>query len=386
MRFVRSAFAVLALAFFATPLALHAAGAKPEQFENRRLAEAPAASQGWNAFAQATRFLVDHMPLRAQAVRANTRIWTDVFHADPRYAGETELADDGALPFAGSIDDDGDVGSGQARGSVPGPASAKTGRDGWLYLPEEFTSACDKSVSDALALRRWASLVRAVRAEGPDAAMFIAPFKASVYPEHLPDKYLADDCALPAKERFWSLLSKEGPRLGLDSLRDDMLALKSNVGDGLFERKDTHWSTFGALVYIRAVLRKLGGGVTLEPSEIIDNGMVSYRGDLTFVGGRPEADERHDYGIERRPDAPRVPGRTLIVGDSFTYKFTRLLKPYFEDLRVVSWYNSDENIVGAIQRADKVIVEATEILFKVQAADDQRVLKITRMLRRAHQR
>ncbi len=66
------AFALLAIAFFAAPVALRAVGVHANAFENRRLAEAPKLSQGWEVFQQATRFLTDRMPLREQAVRANT--------------------------------------------------------------------------------------------------------------------------------------------------------------------------------------------------------------------------------------------------------------------------------------------------------------------------
>jgi alginate O-acetyltransferase complex protein AlgJ len=379
---IRITFAILAIAFFATPIGLRAVGVTAEEFENRRLADAPKAAQGWDAFQQTSRYLVDRMPLRAQAVRANTRIWTDVFGDDAPYARDTALAKDQALPFAGRIEHAGDdtAGGQEIRGLRDGPATASSGRSGWLYIPLEFSVACDESIPNDLVLRRWAKLVRAVGTDGRKTAMFVAPDKGSVYPEHLPEKYPDDHCALAAKERFWRLLSSAGPALGVFELRSELLRLKSYAGDGLFQRKDSHWSTLGALSLVRAALEKIGGGVRLKPSEIVDRGTVSYVGNLTVVDGRGETDTRQEYGIRRAPDAPLVPGRTLIVGDSFAYKWMRLFRPYFENLREVSWYKGASRIAEEIRQADTVIIESEEISTKTQAGDNEVVEQLIRDL------
>jgi hypothetical protein len=379
---IRITFAILAIAFFATPIAARVLGVTAEEFENRRFAQAPRASQGWDAFQQASRYLVDRMPLRAQAVRANTRIWTDVFAADPTYTRDTALADDQALPFAGSIERDGnDVRIDEnGVGLRGGPTTTSTGRGGWLYVPMEFSVACDDTPSDDVSLQRWARLAQAIRADGHKTALLVAPHKASVYPEHLPRKYPHDDCALEAKERFWRTLSRDGPAVGVFELRSELLRLKRHAGDGLFQRKDMHWTTLGAITLVDAALDAVGGGVRLEANEIVDRGAVSYTGDLSVAGGRPETDTRNEYGIVRAPEATRVPGRTLVVCDSFAYKWMRLFRPYFENVRYVSWYNPADVIADAIDRADTVILEADEILFKVQAAKDELATEVRRKL------
>jgi hypothetical protein len=80
---LRLAFALAALFFFATPVALRMAGVTARPFENRRLADAPRVSQGFDAFPQATRFFVDRLPLREQAVRADTWISRSIFATTP---------------------------------------------------------------------------------------------------------------------------------------------------------------------------------------------------------------------------------------------------------------------------------------------------------------
>lgn len=375
---IRFAIAALAVGFFVTPIALRAVGVTAESFENRRLAAAPRLSQGWDAFDQTTRFLTDRMPLRAQAVRANTTIWTDIFATVPRYDSRQEEA----LPFARAIEQHGRDTRARQNADLRGPATASTGSDGWLYVPEEFSFACSKKMSNARLLQRWGRLVRGVRASGRQAALFVVPHKASVYPEHLPEKYPFDHCALEAKERLWRTLAKDGPALGVLELRSELLRLKADAGDRLFQRKDMHWTTLGALVLVDAALDALGDGVRLDRSEIVGRGSERYTGDLSIVGGRPETDTRMEYDVVRPLSAPRVPGRTLLVCDSFAYRWLRLFKPYFEDVRYISWYEDDRKILAAIRRSDRVIIEANELLLKGQATDGQHAMSVARELAR----
>jgi hypothetical protein len=363
---VRIAIAVLAIAFFAVPVTAGVLGVDAKPFENRRLAHAPKPAQGWGAFQQTTRYLVDHMPLREQAVRANTRIWTDVFDTDPRYGDGRTLAGDEALPFAGTIEDDEGAVLGK-NGGFKGKVTAKRGRDGWLFVEPEFGIACDPPIQDEVALARWGRMMAALRKKGYAATMFVVPTKASVYPEYLPEKYPADDCALTAKRRFWQLLERKGRSLGVNELRSELIRLKGRFGDELFELTDSHWTTLGALTLVDAALKEIGNGVRVSPEEIVERGMVSYVGDLSLVSGDAEAKKHMEYGIKRAPEAPRVPGRTVLICDSFAYKWLRLFKPYFEHLDYVTQYDGPSEMTAAIERADTVIVEANEIFYRNNA-------------------
>jgi alginate O-acetyltransferase complex protein AlgJ len=368
---LRTAFATLAVAFFATPIILAALGVSAERFENRRLADAPKPSQGWNAFQQTGQFLTDRMPLRAQAVRANTRIWQDVFDTDPRLTAAGELADDQALPFAGEANE---VRNGRRdprlarRGDRAGQAEVDgaqslivTGRDGWLYMNAELSAACLPPRAKRAALARWRSFVATVAGDSRRAFMLIAPDKASVYPEHLPAAYPNDSCALDGKDELWRLVERR-ERAGspIRGLRADLLRRKVAEGDDLYQRKDQHWSTAGALSLVAAALKAVGGRVRMQPSEIVNRRTVAYTGDLTTLVGRPETDERVEVDIRREAGAPRVPGRTLLIGDSFGYRWVRLFRPYFGDVRQVRWYDSGYRIAKAVERSDIVVIEAVE--------------------------
>jgi alginate O-acetyltransferase complex protein AlgJ len=362
----RTAIALLAIAFFAAPIAARLGGMSAETFENRRLAQPPKLSQGWNAFGQATQYLTDHMPLRAQAIHANTQIWTNIFDTDPRYGQDATGADDHALPFTGTVKAPPDKrrGIGLQRAAT----SAKAGRAGWLYTDFEFESACDDRLSNEQVLERWGELVQAVRDAGHQTALFVVPDKASIYPEYLPEKYPFDHCALREKEKFWRQFAQDGPARGVFELRSELLRLKAKAGDNLFQRKDLHWTTLGAVTLVDAALDALGDGVQFKQSEIVARGSVSYEGDLSRARGESETDTRAEYDLVRADDAPRVPGRTLLVCDSFAYQWMRLFKPYFEDVRYVAFYSGADYVTDAIRRADTVIFESEEINLKDYAA------------------
>jgi len=134
-------FAALAVVFFATPLALIVAGVGARAFENRRLAPTPKLADGWDFFDDATRFLIDRLPLRYQAVHANTWIDRQIFAMTPRYGqnGLGGVANDQALPFAGRPQQDraalGAVTESSGKGGVAQPPptadQVAVGEDGW---------------------------------------------------------------------------------------------------------------------------------------------------------------------------------------------------------------------------------------------------------------
>ena len=209
---IRLVFALLAIAFFATPVALRAVGVHANAFENRSLAEAPKLSQGWDVFQQATRFLTDRMPLREQAVRANAKLWDKAFDTTPRYGSR---AKGHSLPFGGTP---------RIAGSAPGRPqpqadSALRGRDGWLYISDELTAMCTPPMPFAQAIRRWEQLVSLVRASGRRVVMVIPPDKGSIYPEHLPDDPSLTPCAQRGKRDFWRQVSRLPRDSGLVGLR-----------------------------------------------------------------------------------------------------------------------------------------------------------------------
>lgn len=363
---IRVAFAVIALGFFVTPVALRAVGVTAEAFENRPFATAPKLSQGWDAFQQTTAFLIDRMPLRAQAVRANTRIWTDVFGTAPRY-GQDPLGADQALPFAGNAEE----------GAAPGqPTAAQNaqqvlpGEDGWLYLQNEQDVACNPPLDPSKALERWSALVRTVRSSGRHAVLIVPADKATIYPEYLPGDFEVKDCAARGKREMWSVLDGAPASSGVIGLREALLAEKRRRTGEIYMSKDSHWNTIGALVGVRQVLTSIGRDVRVRASELVRLPPTKYTGDLTNLIGNPEETTTPTLGVKRAPDAPRVPGRTVFVGDSFGQTPFAQLQPYFEQLRWAPWVGTPPaKLIREIQLADTVIFETVEREFAPRASD-----------------
>ena len=363
---MKALFAIAAVVFFATPVAARVVGVKAEPFENRGLAEAPSLDDGWNVFDRATRFLTDRMPLREEAVRANTRISQDLFDTTPRY-GE---GDGRGLPFAGS------GGRGPEVRNFDGFRVA-TGRDGWLYLADEPDRACTPPFPRDAAVRRWRQLSAIVRGSGRRAAVVVAPDKYTVHPEHLPLDEAKRRCARRGGAALWKLIESVPRDENLIGLREPLLRLKRSRGEPVYLRTDSHWTPRGAFEMVSGVLDRLGRGVRPARGELVDLGSQDVPGDLNGLVGDPTPERRRRLEVRRRPGAPKVPGRTVFVLDSFGEKVTEMLPPYFETVELVYWNRerrtSRAQLAAAVERADTVVFEAVEREFAMRAGNREQV-------------
>lgn len=360
-RRIRIVVAVMAIVFFASPVALRAVGVHAKAFENRRLAGAPSLSQGWDAFDQATRFLTDRMPLREQAVRANSYISRHIFDTTPRYGGRGAVGQaDRALPFTGARAGDGAPSAPRRQGT-----RVHEGTDGWLYLTEEFTAACSPSVPFERALGAWRRLVSLVRASGRQTLVLVAPDKGSVYPEHASLEPRTRACARRGKQRLWDLLEGVPRRDGVVELRSGLLLRKRRSRRLLYWHTDSHWNQRGATALLEAALRHLGRGVEVARGEIVEHGRVTATGDLTNLLGDPETETGPMIEVRRPPGARRVPGRTAYVLDSFGDIVNPQLIPYLEQFQRVPWDTPSKRLLDAIAGADTVLFEVVERDFTV---------------------
>lgn len=359
---LRTVFAIAAIAFFATPVALRGLGVTATAFENRRFAEAPKPSQGWDVFQQTTRFLTDRLPLREQAVRANNTLWRTFFGTSPRYGADA----DGALPFAGRAQDAGAPGGATAPGSQA--AQVLEGRDGWLFVKGALERACRPAVPIRAALERWRELVSVLRAAGKRAVVIVPPDKGSIYGEKLPDGELTD-CARRGRRDLWDLLARAPDSWGVTQLERALARRRRRGGPPLYSKADSHWTTFGGLELIRATLGLFGGGVKLTPREVISLGERKYVGDLTVLRGDDTRDSRPEHTVRRAPGAARVEARTLLIHDSFGEGPLPLLRLYFKDLRDLPWLGPTRaQLAEAIAGADTVIFETVEREFAFRAS------------------
>ena len=359
-RALRTLFALVAIAFFAIPVTLRAVGVTAKPFENRRLAEAPSLSQGWEAFDQATRFLTDRMPLREEAVRADSYISRHVFDTTPRYAGGGGAGTDRALPFAGAQQGDG------AAAAAAGQATrVDEGKHGWLYLADEFTAACSPTVPVERAAAAWRRLVSIVRASGRHAVVLVVPDKGSIYPEHVSLGHRVGACASRGKQRLWDLLERTARSDDVIPLRRALLSRKRRGHGLLYSRTDSHWNQRGATTLVEAALRRVGGGVGVARGEIVERGNVTFTGDLTTLLGDPQTETGPRVEVRRPAAARRLPGRTAYVLDSFGDIVNPQLIPYLEQFRRVPWDTPPKRLLDAIAGVDTVIFQVVERDFTV---------------------
>lgn len=389
---LRLVFAALALVFFFLPIGLRAVGVTARPFENRPLATFPKPSQGWSALDQGTQFLVDRLPLREQAVRANAWASERIFKAPPV---NSQTARKGALPFEQGVADpsaDQPAGTAEPAQGQPG-VTVLPGKDGWLHLEDELGRACNPFIAWPEAMRRWQRMTEIIRASGRRVVLVVAPDKSTLYPETLPDSYAERDCAPKGHDAAWAAIEGASDPAVL-GLRKPLRDARTATRDPLYFRKDTHWNTAGATIGVRALLAHLGGP-TLPDREIV-RATTTYTGDLTNLSGAPEEDTSAAWSI-RRPGLPAavdseqrwepgglgrrlrrgpggppmLEGRTLFVSDSFGVAMQDALSAYTRSLSVLLWYGGQAPAatIAAIEQADTVILETAERDLNFKASD-----------------
>ena len=358
---VRGVVAVVALAFFFAPVALRAAGVTARPFENRPMATFPKLSQGWDGLEQMTRFFVDRMPLREQAVRADAWISADVFDTDPA-AGRAGAKGPAGLPA--------EEPAAPAEPATPAPPGDKpvAGKAGWLFLAGEFDRACAPFIRWSAAMSRWQRLASIIRRSGRRVVLVFPPDKSAIYPEYLPDSFARRGCLAAGHRDAWRAIERATDPAVL-GLRRTMLAAKRPGTAGPYYRKDSHWNTMGATLAVRAILEHLGGPVRMRDDEIV-KGRAEYNGDLSNLLGAFEVDHAPRWTIRRAAGAPRLPGRTLVVYDSYGAVMLGALRQYLRSPSFVQWFDTPPaQLIAAIARADTVLLQTVEREVNYRASD-----------------
>jgi alginate O-acetyltransferase complex protein AlgJ len=346
---VRHIITVVAIVFFSLPMVLRVVGVRAERFENHALAPAPKLSQGWDVFPQATQFFTDRMPLREQAVNADRNISETVF---------------GTNPLDGTH---GSVAPGGAAGATPGANIVTIGRSGWLYATESLVNICkaNRPITIAQANAAWGALQRSLERPGKRVLVVVVPDKDDVYPEYLPKRYPQKDCLPKDRDELWRGI--DGAGKDFVALRRPLTAAKKTSHQPLYLRRDSHWNEIGASYFPREVLKKLGGNTQVKTRDFrygSEDRISDLEKTLDFKHVRPEQVPRVD--VVRSTRAPKVPGQTVLVGDSFSSFLGQMMPQYFDHYNRLDWLYARSGASDKLTNdVAKILVGADTVIFEV---------------------
>lgn len=334
------------------PGGLLVAGLRPPTLENRPLLTIPAFSLDraldatWPAGVDA--YLADNMALRAFAVRLRGEL--------------------------------------QYRTGGTGNPDVVPGLDGWLFIRGEFAPNCEETPDEIV--RAITTGAERFRASGQAFRFLLVPDKHQVYPEQVrPDLHFPPACNELGRAQVQAMLAQQAPTTidGIEILE----AAKGDRPDGptLFYSMDTHWTPSGAILAIRALVQSLDPAVwsddevtidgtyrrtmdlagqvgirrtELTPKIVVRPGVTTKREDLEVPVDVGNA--RAVFRITSTGDRPMLPGRTVIVYDSFFGISIPLVAPWFEDttwIHVGDLVNHPElgEVLGPF---DRVILQRVE--------------------------
>lgn len=308
-----------ALLFFFGPAAAYLLGERAKPIDNRPLATLPALSQGWGAVPQFQLWANDHLPLRSQAVKVATGVSQTIFNEAPHFGA----------------------------GAQKGVAYPKVieGKDGWLFSGDDVAKACAPAMPVDQIMAGFQKLSDAAVKSGRKIVIMIAPDKSSAHPELLPDPLLGQKCMTEQRNAFCAAARNLRGVTLLDPSKD-LAAYEATVHRTAWRTLDTHWSPEGAAVGAKTLAEALDPAIAAS-STITVGAPTESLGDLTSLLGVPRSASLRSATLDRPgvevqsggttvapssiPDlgytpttvtatstaAPLLPGRTLVIGDSF---------------------------------------------------------------------
>lgn len=331
---------VCALLFFSAPLLSWGMGARPEPIENRRLADFPAVTEGWDFFTGLAPWATDHLPFRKDAVYSADAISRGLFREPARLDGGSSNSPVGGQPQHPPTPDE---------SVFP---SVIDGQDGWLFLGHDVSYLCvprmdlDRVIAG---LNRWREVVER---SGREFRLVIAPDKSTMYPEMLPDDYPGENCSSERREQFWRRVPAA---TGAIDLREPLRDTARRSGERVYHDIDTHWTHQGGITMVYELAERLSPGVTdswtLRPSrnyphsaDIPDLRGQNRQVDIQAYALAPDggvdntrfrpSDFHHPMHVESPPKPGMIHRKTRMIADSFTQFASPYLAATFSDLTI----------------------------------------------------
>jgi hypothetical protein len=267
--------------------------------------------------------------------------------------------------------------------TYPSAPQTVVGRKGDLYYGPDFDVACGIGSRVANSIRKIAQLARVIERSGRTVVWTLAPSKTSVLPRHLPGTPPHGRCDSKGLEAVRRAIDQQQDRNYLP-LRQTLAAAPGQV----YFKTDMHWTTVGGSVFARELARRLDPAVgrlqryrhgtetrlgllnwfrgvdevetaeTARPATRVQTRTA--RDSTEQWGGYPALTA--DYSWTSGPHSDTIPGRTLLVGDSFTMYALDNMLPIFRHGRFI-WVDQgpERDLLRAIKNADTVVLEAPEV-------------------------
>ena len=343
MKLRRAAILVVGLAFVFGPGVGYALGLRQKPIDNRPIAAAPSASDGFDALDALGPWAADRVAGRTAGVEAKS--WFDF----------------------------------NVLRELPANSKVVRGQDGNLFLAEDFTRVCQRNAQFQQALDDFAKLAEVIEQSGRNVVFTIGPNKSSVVGEALPSVVPTGACALDG-------ITQQNEILDTYQHPDWVGVRQQLTGSQTYWKTDSHWSTTGAAIFSKELAAhfgpRLASRITTTPETITKTADLNVLLGLTAKESPPSLKVstgttvtpqpgwiaydpvKELVGKERwttRPATGLVPGKSVIIGDSFAYYALGNLRPLFADGTFLwTGHVSETEIVNAIRDSDTVVLEMVQ--------------------------
>jgi len=339
--------------FLSAPWLAGLAGFEAQAVENRRLATRPewklASWLDAEAYAGLGSWLKDALPLRAEAIALDS--WIDY-----RVLGDSPTR------------------------------RVLIGRDGELFLDIELSSACAQdAVLDVEALSRLGGELKRDRI---DLFLMLSPNKSFLYPERVPEAGTAlAACGKRARDELRTRFERALPFTPVELW--GAFEAEARSGRRLFPQRGRHWDAYGAMLQARGLVEAIQPGLWDE-SAVVETGSVARAAELPrrFMNLEIEQTQallgverpgvavvREEFRLapaSRQPSARSsarssgpglIPGRTLVVHDSFMERSIGPFSAYAESAVFVHWtqlVQHTEAVARLLQGAERLVLQLVE--------------------------
>jgi hypothetical protein len=266
-----------------------------------------------------------------------------------------------------------------------GNPSVIRGNDGWLFFHEEFQPRC--LVTGAQLGAALDAAAAALAARGTEFRFLLVPDKHSVYADKVPAGLpFGPSCEDTGRADLEAAIARLGGT-AIDA-RDALLAARAAPdGPDLYYSQDTHWTPSGAAIAVGELVRSFTPNLWNDADVVARGSKRRVMDTATLLGLRrvartpyvvlrPDIEQRRDdvsvpvtvqnaraiFRITSSGSQQLLPGRTLVIYDSFFGIDTRLVAPYFAEttwVHVGDLLNHPE-LVGILGPFDRVILERVE--------------------------